>query len=602
MRAAVTALAVATCLASGAVTAGAADGAPACAESTARTRVIVKLAAAPAPAAVVRAVTRAVEDCGGHVLSVQPAVGTVLAEVPAGTSLGSLPGVLSVTKDGVAKPLALTFEPGSQSGSMTNLTRATGVTGLWKQGLTGAGVDVAMIDTGVAPVEALADPAKVVVGPDLSFESQDDDLRYLDTFGHGTHMGSIIAGRETPKGTGAAYAKDTKNFYGVAPDARLVSVKVGTHDGAVDVSQLIAAIDWVVQNRTANGLNIRVLNLSFGTDSTQSWTTDPLSQAAEVATRAGILVVAAGGNDGNTAGGLADPAYNPRVLAVGAADTKGTDSYGDDSVADFSQHNSNLFFARTPDLVAPGVRVVAPAVPGSTLAQQYPGALVGGGKYIRGSGTSQAAAFTSGVAALMYQKYPKLTPSLMRLLLMSNVKSLAWTAAGYEGKGAIELSRFSLVLPALSDFLANLQLNIPMNTATGTGTLQGARGSQTISIDGVKLTGERDIFDQPWSAKTLPGLTAKYQAWTLGTGTFNGSQWIGAGFAPDTATVAGQTWSGRTWSGRTWSGRTWSGRTWSGRTWSGRTWSGRTWSGGSWGDPVTPSGGWASRTWSGLWD
>ena len=90
--------------------------------------------------------------------------------------------------------------------------------------------------------------AKVVVGPDLSFESQAPNLRYLDTFGHGTAMSSIIAGREVAQSTGATYAADTTNFIGMAPDARIVSVKLGDHNGTVDVSQLIAGIDWVTAN------------------------------------------------------------------------------------------------------------------------------------------------------------------------------------------------------------------------------------------------------------------------------------------------------------------------------------------------------------------
>ena len=99
-----------------------------------------------------------------------------------------------------------------------------------------------------------------------------------------------------------------------------MNVKVGAADGATDVSQVIAGIDWVVQHRNDNGMNIKVLNLSFGTLSNQAYTVDPLAYAAEVAWTHGVMVVAAAGNDGATAHQLADPAYDPRILAVGAYD------------------------------------------------------------------------------------------------------------------------------------------------------------------------------------------------------------------------------------------------------------------------------------------
>src|SRR5207247_1212619 len=90
------------------------------------------------------------------------------------------------------------------------------------------------------------------------------DLRYRDSYGHGTHMASIIAGRDSVS-TPAGYAATTSNYQGVAPDARVISLKVGATDGSADVSQVIAAIGWVTQHAHDPGLNIRVLNLSYGT-------------------------------------------------------------------------------------------------------------------------------------------------------------------------------------------------------------------------------------------------------------------------------------------------------------------------------------------------
>src|SRR5262249_11676759 len=159
-------------------------------------------------------------------------------------------------------------------------------------------------------------------GPDLSFDSQDPTLSNVDSFGHGTHMASLIVGRDAA-GTSSDYANPAA-FTGVAPDSRVVSVKVGADDGAADVSQVSPGIDSAVQHRNSDGMNIRVLNLSFGTDSTQNYKIDPLAYAAERAWRAGIVVVVAGGNDGTTRKVLADPAMDPLLLAVGASDPQNT--------------------------------------------------------------------------------------------------------------------------------------------------------------------------------------------------------------------------------------------------------------------------------------
>jgi len=209
------------------------------------------------------------------------------------------------------------YDPASDPYSMQNITAAGGEQSWWNAGYTGKGVDVAVIDTGVAPVAGLSSPGKVINGPDLSLDSQSPSVQYLDTNGHGTFMAGLIAGNDGQPG----------GYRGVAPDARIVSLKVGVSDGGTDVSQVIAAIDWVVQHRNDKGMNIRVLNLSYGTNSTQPYQIDPLAFAVEQAWKAGIVVVAAAGNSGSQNGasaqGLADPAYDPEVLAVGATDTMG---------------------------------------------------------------------------------------------------------------------------------------------------------------------------------------------------------------------------------------------------------------------------------------
>jgi serine protease AprX len=601
-RTAVVALAAAALLAvTGAAPALATAPAPAATAAatggTATSRYLVALADPDADPAVGARVADVLRAGDGRLLAVHESVGTIVVEVSPAVAAGlaGVAGVRSVTPDGVAHVQSLGYSPSTQSGSMTNVTRLTGAQGAWRKGITGAGVDVAVIDTGTAPVASLKHSTKVVAGPDLSFESQALNLRYLDGYGHGTHMASIIAGREVAPAAGSVYAADTKNLYGMAPDARIISVKVGDHDGAVDVSQLIAAIDWVVQNRQSHGLNVRVLNLSFGTDSRQSYLLDPLSYAAETAWRSGIFVVASAGNDGSQASGLADPAYNPNLFAVGAVDTRGTDVMTDDVVPDFSQHPNSTQYLREPDVVAPGVGIVAAGVPGASLWTSYPGARLGADQF-RGSGTSQAAAVVSGAAALLLQRWPDASPDAVRDLLTRTATPLRGTPTALQGRGELNVTAALASAPAAPATLEAL-LGAVRSTAmraNGLGSLEAARGSSHVVMDGVTLAGERDIMGASWIALLTSGLTRDLRMWSSG-GVFNGNQWIGDGFTIDTTTAAGLAWGGRSWAGRSWAGRSWAGSAWSGRSWAGVNWNGRSWAGGSWTSSTT----WSANTFTG---
>ena len=116
-------------------------------------------------------------------------------------------------------------------------------------------------------------------------------------------------------------------------------------------------------------MDVRVLNLSYGTDSVQPWQVDPLARAVENAWDNGIVVVAAAGNGGASADSLTMPAIDPHVIAVGAVDHSGTPSTSDDVVADFTSAGSA---ARRPDVLAPGKSVVSLRVPGSFADVEHP--------------------------------------------------------------------------------------------------------------------------------------------------------------------------------------------------------------------------------------
>ena len=501
-----------------------------------------------------------------------------------GGLLGDVGGGLVGTVGGVVDALATvlspadawtpaggsTADPTADPNSLYNIEKSIGARKLWSSGYTGAGIDVALLDSGIAPVAGLSAPGKIVNGPDLTPESQRVETRYLDTYGHGTHMAGIIAGRDDGVNP-AASVNNPAPFLGVAPGARILSVKVADAHGATDVSQVIAGIAWIVQHARDPGFNVRVLNLSFGTDSTQSYLYDPLAYAAEVAWRKGIVVVTAAGNSGVAHGRLTDPAIDPFVLAVGAADT----STADTKVPIWSSRGDGV---RNPDFVAPGMRVPSLRVPGSYVDQLYGGTPAAGERFMRGSGTSQAAALTSGAVALLLQQRPSLTPDQVKSRLKSVALPILNETARAQGSGKISLGGTTSLLSPLGWPQAH-------PPSIGSGSLERARGTNHLSLDGVQLAGEIDMFGQPFNAASMAALQSAGKSWTGGT--WNGSLWTGEGMA-----AAG--WSTPVWTGRTWAGDSWTGRTWADGHWNGRTWADTHWTGDSW-----TGFGWSGRTWGG---
>jgi serine protease AprX len=494
-------------------------------------------------------------------------------------AIGADPSVVSISPDVALAPQAASYDPGTDTNSMASTTKYSGATAWWRAGYTGAGVDVALIDTGVAPVTGLGGSNKVIYGPDLSIESQSAALTNLDTYGHGTFMAGLIAGND-PTLT-APYDQSPPSAYrGMAPDARIVSLKVGTADGGTDVSQVIAAIDWVVQHANDPGMNIRVLNLSYGTNTVQPYTVDPLAYAAEVAWKQGIVVVAAGGNYGfqshlSNAPALADPAYDPYLLAVGSSDSNGTDTLSDDTVPAFSPWPKRGA-TRGVDMVAPGMHLQGLRVPNSYIDINHPEGQIDA-RYFRGSGTSQSAAIVSGAVALVLQKYPNATPDQIKELLGDSGYPIIGKSQQIGGGELQMASALTMPLPYVSQrWLAS----------TGSGSLELSRGSDHISMDGVPLTGEQDIMGSPFDAPAMAILEAQGKSWSGGI--WNGKSW------------SGNSWSGNSWSGLSWSGLSWSGLSWSGLSWSGLSCSGNSWSGNSWSGLSWSGLSWSGLSWSGL--
>ncbi len=301
----------------------------------------------------------------------------------------------------------------------------------WAAGFTGKGVTVAVVDTGIYPHPDLTQPNnRIVAFKDFINKKT---LPYDDN-GHGTHVTGIIAGNAS---------MSNGQYKGVAPEANLVGVKVLDNTGSGRSSDVIAGIQWVVQNK--NAYNIKVMNLSLGAPATESYTTDPLSQAAEAAWNAGLVVVAAAGNSGPAPGTINTPGINPHIITVGAADDRGTVETGDDVIAEFSSRGPTIDGLTKPDLVAPGVSITSLASDTSYLPKKNSGL---GGKpgkanqantqgkptqttitnyYVTMSGTSMATPMVAGTATLLLEQNPNWTPDDVKRQMMSTAVNLGFT-------------------------------------------------------------------------------------------------------------------------------------------------------------------------------
>jgi hypothetical protein len=332
-----------------------------------------------------------------------------------------------------------------------------------------------------------------------------------------------------------------------------------------------------VQHRTSGDLNIRVLNLSFGTDGVQSYQLDPLAYAAEVAWRKGLVVVVAAGNEGFGNARLNNPAYDPYVIAVGADDMNGNVGTGNDFVPDFSSRGTS---DRGVDFVAPGKSIISLRDSGSWIDEHNPSARVGD-RFFKGSGTSQAAAVTSGAAALLLQQRPGLSPDQVKCMFIRTAAKLQNADPAGRGAGLLQVDT-AAGMATPSDCTQT------WTKSTGTGSLDASRGTVDIARDGQILRGERDIFGKTFDTADWASRSWTGSSWTGGT--WMGSSWTGDGWN-------GSSWTGSSWTGSSWTGSSWTGSSWTGSSWTSRSWTGSSWTGSSW-----TGSSWTSDTWTGhLW-
>ena len=391
--------------------------------------------------------TSLVAQLGGAVGLALPIIEGVVADVPHAVVpvLAANPLVLRLSLDRLV------------AGALERSGSTVGVPAIRSDwGYDGAGIGVAVIDSGITSWhDDLAASAGAGQRVDLFVDLVNGRSIPYDDYGHGTHVSGIVAGN----GHDSSGARS-----GIAPAARLFVVKALDAAGRGRISDVIAALGHVLLYQHA--LNIRVVNLSLATGVYESYNLDPLTIAAQRVVAAGVVVVAAAGNNGRdpsgrtSYGGVTAPGNAPWVLTVGAFSHRGTAGRGDDAIAPFSSRGPGAIdYSAKPDLAAPGVGTESLSDPASALYATRSAYLLPGSvptsylPYLSLSGTSMSAPVVSGTVALMLQANPLLTPNQVKAILQYTARvrpdhdPLTQGAGFLNAHGAVELARVFAVSP-----------------------------------------------------------------------------------------------------------------------------------------------------------
>ena len=484
------------------------------------------------------------ERAAGAVLRAHGKVGRGLSIVGGASALLTGAEILELANDpdvafvSLDEVVTATFDPldGAARASSPG-TLEVGAPAVWRQlGVTGKGVGVAILDSGIAPHPDLA--GRIVAAVDFTSGATGGALvPPADPGGHGTHVAGLVAGDGTA--SGGAYA-------GVAPGANLIDVRVIGASGSTNVSTLIAGMQWVLAHRA--DYNIRVVNLSAGGPATTSYRDDPLAAAAEVLVFAGISVVVSAGNEGPHERTITTPGTDPYVITVGGIDDSGTATTADDALVSWSSRGvTPIDGLAKPDVVAPGRKVVSLRSPGSTLDQELPDRLVAGldplvPAYFRLSGTSMAAPMVTGVVALMLEGSPTLTPAQVKARLKGTATALPFGSPETTGSGMVS----AVAAVAASDQSASAAAE-PVSAGFASEMYPLIYGQPLVWRDPT-FNGGVDSNAVPWSAVSWSNL-----AW-------------------DAITWQNLNWGSFKWSAVNWQDIAWEDIAWEGITWEDVAW------------------------------
>lgn len=531
-----------------------------------------------------------VVQAGGRVLETLGLSDSLLVELPSGvaTPAGSV-----VVPD---VPMRANAVPTSYDAQVPTYRETIGLKA--PKANLGAGVTVALLDTGVDPK---ADGLGKVEHVNVSKAPNGDGV------GHGTFLAGLIAGNGL--------------FKGVAPSARLVDVQVADAEGNTSLVTVLKGLE-AVQDAGAD-----VLNVSLSVESPLPPAFDPLSTALDRLWSRGVTVVTAAGNDGPKAGTIASPGNDPTLITVGSVDEAATAARADDTVAEFSARGKGATKAK-PDFIAPGMSLVSTAALDSEAATANPKSLLGNG-YMRGSGTSMSAAVVSGAAAAVLSVNGNLSPDAVKTLF----RRTAYDADGFgtgSGKGGLDLAAALAAAPSArggattSDTATDGDWGPAeddsdawqaFSDAWEAGdqaavkdawkdlswqTKQWASRAWTMAVvSGSVGMDESDFVARSWAARSWAfdsWLARSWAARSWAARSWAFDEWLARSWAGESWEA--RSWAARSWAADTWLARSWAARSWAARSWAARSWAARSWAARSWADDDWAARSWAARSWA----
>jgi serine protease AprX len=438
--------------------------------------------------------------------------------------------ILRLAKVGLADSIAPNDTVKMSSTSSLSSLFSTYNTQLWSWA-SGAPVDwlsgtpkaptIAVVDSGIDATRS--DVAGRVLGQ-VNLASLPGNTATGDGYGHGTFVAGIAAGA-------------APGYAGVTPTASLMSVDIMNDQGQATVADVVAAADWILQNKTT--YNIKVANFSLHSVNRASIRFDPIDQAVEKLWLNGVTVIAAAGNyavDGAASGVQFAPGNDPFVITVGAADI-GTDiSANDDTAAPWSAWGYTPDGFMKPELGAPGRYMVGPVPTSGQLYSLRPASVTSPG-YMQLSGTSFSAPVVAGAAAMLAGQHPGWTPDQIKGALMLTAIPQKKVKLGQLGVGTV-----------------NVALARALNLTT---------------------------IPNPNAA-----LNQFVSAAADGTRVFDAAAWSDAA------------WSDAAWADAAWSDAAWSSAAWSSAAWSSAAWSDAAWASAAWGDAAWSDAAWSDAAWS----
>jgi serine protease AprX len=462
---------------------------------------------------------KAARKAHGRIRRDLPLLGAKSLTIPARdlSKLATHRGVSYITPDYPVLPTARPAKPGPTLPPIVFPSLSTlypvvdSARSAWDRGLTGAGVGIAVIDSGVNPAADFGTRLRQVRLP-----AQPGSL--ADTYGHGTFVAGIAAG-----------ASESGRYVGIAPGATIHSINVASRDG-VYTSDVIAGLGWVAANHKR--LGIRVVSLSLTETTPSSYLASALDTAVEEVWRRGVVVVVGAGNLGRDSLVFA-PANDPFVITVGAVDTKGTADTADDVEADFSSRGLTLDRFAKPELLAPGRRIASILTGGSRLAGEAPAENVIEPGYATMTGTSLAAPQVAGAAALLLQRNPQLTPDHVKYLLTRTGRLVSGGSA-----------------PAL-DLAAATGFEQRVERAN-----QGLRRAK-FGLRGAPTAAFRRAYPRPRCPRCVP---MRFDVPEWNASSWNASSWNAS------------SWNAASWVASSWNASSWNVSSWNVSSWNVSSW------------------------------